>query len=210
MERTVYLKPPKEANTDKIWLLNKCVYGLADASRCWYMRVREEITKLGGEVSQLDQGLFLFYHNNKICGIITCFVDNMIYGGNAWFESNIITSLKSTFAIGTENMQAFSYVGINVKQNADKSITIDQRTYVNSITAMQLQGNRTLDDLLTEGEKTQFRGLVVQLNWICGISCPEISFETCLASTKTKSLCICDVVRLKFKQSCKASKKYQQ
>ena len=190
------MKPPKEANTDKIWLLNKCVYGLADASRCWYMRVCEEITKLGGEISQLDQGLFLFQHDNQICGIITCFVDDMIYGGDSWFENNIITSLKNTFAIGTENNQAFSYVGINVKQNEDNSITIDQQSYVNSIAMMYLEGNRSIDDQLTEAEKTQFRGLVGQLNWICGISCPEISFETCLASTKTNTPSVRDVARL--------------
>ena len=44
MERIVYLHPPKEANTSKVWKLQKCVYGLADASRYWYLRVTEEAT----------------------------------------------------------------------------------------------------------------------------------------------------------------------
>ena len=35
--REVYLQPPKEANSARnIWKLNKCVYGLADASLKWY------------------------------------------------------------------------------------------------------------------------------------------------------------------------------
>ena len=33
IERTVYLRLLKEANTNKIWKLQKCLYGLADASR---------------------------------------------------------------------------------------------------------------------------------------------------------------------------------
>ena len=33
MERTVFARPPKEASTNKIWKLRKCIYGLADASR---------------------------------------------------------------------------------------------------------------------------------------------------------------------------------
>ena len=33
------IKPPKEANTTKLWRLNKTVYGLNDASRTWYLRV---------------------------------------------------------------------------------------------------------------------------------------------------------------------------
>ena len=41
INRVVHLKPPKEANTDKLWLLQKCVYGLKDASRLWYLRVHK-------------------------------------------------------------------------------------------------------------------------------------------------------------------------
>ena len=46
IERIIYLRPPKEANTSKVWKLEKCAYVLADASRYWYLRVREELLKL--------------------------------------------------------------------------------------------------------------------------------------------------------------------
>ena len=205
MEREVHFQPPKEANTDNLWLLRKCVYGLMDASRYWYLRVREELTRLNGVVSQLDQGIFLFYHSTQLCGIITCFVDDMIYGGDADFEKNIITQLKTIFSIGTENHKTFSYVGIKVNQNDDKSITIDQQNYAESLQQLQLSGNRSPDDPLNEYEKKQFRGLVGQLNWLSGISCPELSFEVCLASTKTKSPCVRDVARLKSVKQLKST-----
>ena len=40
IEREVYIIPLREVNTNKLWKLNKTVYGLADASRTWYLRVR--------------------------------------------------------------------------------------------------------------------------------------------------------------------------
>ena len=44
IEREVFLKPPPEANAKGIaWKLNKCVYGLVDASHSWYFRVKEEL-----------------------------------------------------------------------------------------------------------------------------------------------------------------------
>ena len=58
IEGTVYLRPPKEANSNKIWRLQKCVYGLADAGRYWCLRVKEELIKLGANVSSVDLGLF--------------------------------------------------------------------------------------------------------------------------------------------------------
>ena len=37
IERTMYLPPPKEANTIEVWNIQKHVYRLADASRYWYL-----------------------------------------------------------------------------------------------------------------------------------------------------------------------------
>ena len=59
IERTVYVRPPKEAQTNKVWKLRKCVYGLADASRYWYLKLREELIKLGATPAQLDQRIFI-------------------------------------------------------------------------------------------------------------------------------------------------------
>ena len=43
IERNVYLKPPKEAQTEKI-----TVYGLCDAPGAWYLSVKQELIKIGG------------------------------------------------------------------------------------------------------------------------------------------------------------------
>ena len=40
IERDIYLVAPKEVNTDKVWKLQKCVYGLSDASLKWYDQVK--------------------------------------------------------------------------------------------------------------------------------------------------------------------------
>lgn len=40
-----YVVPPAE--DDMIWKLNKMAYGLDDATRNWYLSVKEELNKLG-------------------------------------------------------------------------------------------------------------------------------------------------------------------
>ena len=55
--RQVYLKPPKEfAREWKVWLLKKTVYGLSDAPKSWYTKVKEELLKLNVKVSKYDPG----------------------------------------------------------------------------------------------------------------------------------------------------------
>ena len=42
IDREVFAIPPPESNTPKeyLWKLNKCIYGLSDASLKWYSRVK--------------------------------------------------------------------------------------------------------------------------------------------------------------------------
>ena len=41
----MFLKPPKEAGTDKLQKLLITVYGLCDAPRPWYLRIKEVFKK---------------------------------------------------------------------------------------------------------------------------------------------------------------------
>ena len=74
----MYIRPPKEAKTNKISRLRKCVYDLADNSRFWYLKLSEKLIKLGAISNKLNQG-FLFWHKtNHAIGVIACFVDAML------------------------------------------------------------------------------------------------------------------------------------
>ena len=61
LDQLVNLDPPKEANVPPgyIWKLSKCVYGLTDASRSWYLTLWEELLKSGTVVSKYDQAIYL-------------------------------------------------------------------------------------------------------------------------------------------------------
>ena len=54
LSRDVFVKPPPEAKTNGVlWKLKKCVYGLVDAARHWYERVKKEILGIGCQISRL-------------------------------------------------------------------------------------------------------------------------------------------------------------
>ena len=87
--RTVYLCPPREANMLSIWKLQKCVYGFANASRYWYLPVREELVKLGAKLSSADPGIFYWQHGSGLIGTLAFHVDDM-YGE----ELNILKAVS--------------------------------------------------------------------------------------------------------------------
>ena len=55
---------------------------------------------------------------------MVCFVDNILWGCTD--KSGVINRLGQIFTIGFKFFQAFNYLGIEIHQNNNKSITIDR------------------------------------------------------------------------------------
>ena len=66
-----------------------------------------------------------------------------------------------------------------VTQNSDYSIYIQQNNYIASISEISLPKERMsdLNSSLTETERTQYKSVNGQLNWVARISRPDISFS---------------------------------
>ena len=119
----------------------------------------------------------------------------MILGGTESFKTNVIDYLKSTFKFGSEKIETFTYIGIELTQNSDYNICIEQNKYIASTSEILLLKEIMSDcnSLLTEAERTKYRSATGQFNWAADISRPDISFSICEASTKLKNVTIADV-----------------
>ena len=184
--------PPKEANTDLIWKLKKPVYGLADSSRKWYLKLRAELVKLEGAPIMLDQGIFVWYREGTIYGIIVCFVDDGLWGGTSEFKL-IIDQIRETFRIGSEHTGTFDYIGLHLEQKNDYSIILDQQDYVDSLEEIPIPLGPDPNQLLSCTEVKSLRGAIGKLNWLAGMTRPEISFAVSYGSSHIQSATIADI-----------------
>ena len=186
------VKPPKEAKTDKLQHLQKYVYGLADASHNWFLKIKEELCKLGGKPLQFDQGLFYFRKNGSLISVISLFVDDLLRAGVPEFKS-IIEKLKLIFQIGSESERSFRYTGIDISQDERrKAITINQKSYANTINKMELLHESDCQRLLCDKELTSYRAALGQLSWLANISRPDISFQVSYLSSKIQKATVSD------------------
>lgn len=70
--------------------------------------------------------------------IVTCFVENIVWGGTDHFLSIVFQNVKITFKIVSGNIKIFSYLALNMTQNTDNSIEINQNNYINAIQPISL------------------------------------------------------------------------
>ena len=117
---------------------------------------------------------------------------------NSILYKTVIEKLKTTFKIGLESLEAFTFLGLNIKQNVDFSIDVDQTNYVKGINPIILTNDRMkyTSSPLTDKERSQYCQLIGQLNWITNMTKPEFSFEVCYASVIVNSATISDITKL--------------
>ena len=134
--REVFVRPPPERRVPGvIWKLKKSVYGLVDASRGFYLNPSGELINNGCEKSKMDPAMFLYFveNNDEVfkepSGVAITHVDDVQTGGNTDFEINVLTRIKKTFKIGSEEELEFRYVGINIAQ-CEEGFMTDNIHYV--------------------------------------------------------------------------------
>ena len=86
-DRDVYLEPTADLRQrlsigkESIFKLTGSVYGLRNAPRAWYKRVRKYLEALGWRCHQLDQCVFLEYDGEELVGICGVYVEDFGIGG---------------------------------------------------------------------------------------------------------------------------------
>ncbi|CAF2215336.1 unnamed protein product [Rotaria magnacalcarata] len=195
-DRDVFLKPPCEANCGgSVWKLLTCVYGLSDASRIWYLKVKDTLTTVGVECCQFDPAIFKWYKDGDLQGIISTHVDDFCWGGTDLFVEKVISVIRETFDIGKEEASIFKYVGLNLDQK-ENNIDIDQKAYISDIQPITIGKGRLLrhKDSLNQEEVHRLRVLMGQMNWVTGQTRPDMAYEVCALSTTIGSATIGDIV----------------
>ena len=198
IERDVFVKPPPEFDNGMVWKLKKTVYGLKDAARAWYLRVKQELLQLGVKISKFDSALFSWHWDGECQGIICVYVDDFLWAGTDLFYERIIHKLEKLVLIGRFGQGEFKYIGLKINNSNDAVTTIDQLAYASSVKPMVISCRRAGEkgSEINEKEKTEFRSLLGQLNWIGTQTRPDILFDVGDLTGCAKTATISEVLRL--------------
>ena len=154
IDREIFIKPPPQANTNNLWLLLQCPYGLADASRQWYLKVKQDLLALGFVQLQLDNAVFSWHYNGMLHGLVACHVDDFVYAGSKLFHTHVVTKLRSLFIIGKEQSHCFKFLGIYVECLND-CIRLSMQSYTASLMEINVSGlAKDRSTALTDTETT--------------------------------------------------------
>ena len=131
LEEEIYMEQPKgyDDKSNNVLRLVKAIYGLKQASQCWYKALSETLSKAGLKRTLTDDGIFV---GNQT--IVATHVDHMLIVSKHEARIGDLESiLKEAFKIKELGEPRYFLVVCIVRDRTKKTIKISQEAYVTKI-----------------------------------------------------------------------------
>ena len=195
IERSVYVKPPKEAGvpSSKIWKLKRPAYGLIDAAHSFFINYADNLISLGCETCKMDNATFYHFNDGSkpadevrnLDGIIGTHIDDAITVSDQQMKKEVLDEMKHRFTFGSHDSLPFKYVGLSMEKDGE-NVVINQDQFVNNMEAPDVKDISSMKKktLLSDEYQTKYRSLVSKINMLSVTARPDISFEVKVLTTK--------------------------
>ena len=164
LDRDVFMLPPADIKKPGlIWRLKKPLYGLDDASRKFWLRVKEVLKKMGLKVLEGDEAFYYLHKDGKLIGAVITHVDDFTLAGTEDFVNDVINTVAEELTVSKIERENFRYTGIDVKTVED-GVEIEMQDYVDSLDEIQEIRKADRDDDLTKMEVKEYGEMTGKLS----------------------------------------------
>jgi hypothetical protein len=130
----VYMEAPAgiNAGSDEVLELNRCIYGLKQASRRWYDKLRTTLETAGYKSTRADPCVYTRNKNNEYT-IIATVVDDLIIASSTTKGAKRVCRMMVKAGLDTKDLGQPEYIiGMHVRRTRT-GITLNQELYINTL-----------------------------------------------------------------------------
>ena len=166
--------------------MTKSVYGLGEAPRKWWMRIRGDMANLHWEEIQGEPCFWKLRSrkSGKVIALAVAHVDDVLISIRPGCSEGeeAFSQVRGLYEWGTWETDSFLQCGVRVTQNASGEITIDLSEYAEGLRELDIPAHRRRcpDSPAGAAEVTGLKGVLGQLQWLATQGCPRISAELSL------------------------------
>ena len=201
--RNIFISPPDDVRQmlnldyETVLRLRQAVYGLVNAPKKWWDRLKTSLIKHGFTSCALDPCAFVLQKSGKIHGVLGVHVDDVIGGGNETFD-RIMAAVRKEFDFGAWDVGNLRFKGRQISQMPNGEIVFDMEQYKHELEQIEVsKADKTKPErLLHSKEHTQFRGGVGNLGWFVDHYCPQLTFQLAELRRKQASPTVQDLLKL--------------
>ena len=193
LDRDVYMEPPKDIKKEgKIWKLLKPLYGLDDASRKFWLTVKEELKNLGLRTVPGDEAFYFENRENKLIGFVLSHVDDFTVAGTDEFIEKIVSGISRKFTVSKIERGKFRFTGLDVDVDKGK-IGVSMEDYAESVEPLKEIRKANRDEKLTKIEMQEYRKYTGKISWLSQGTRPDLGFTALQMAKRNNNATIADL-----------------
>jgi hypothetical protein len=131
----IYMRPPPGITipSGHALKLQRCIYGLRQASHHWNKEFHSTLLSLGFTSADADPCVYTLYHEGTIVATLALFVDDILLTGNEDIVTPIKKKLMMKYKMTDGGVPNF-FLGIAIDYNRDAGrLTLSQQSYVTKV-----------------------------------------------------------------------------
>ena len=164
----MYVRLPKFIEPDEsyVYRLVKPLYGLSDAGRQFYLKLKKILSE-NGYVPTLGDSCFWrkYGKDGGLQGFLVCHVDDLAVNGHKEFVDETVALLKKELTISKVVKDEFRFCGLDLKQLPGR-IELSMEEYVRSMFIAPIPAKTKKNAKLTGKQQTMIRAIVGALSWV--------------------------------------------
>lgn len=209
LEEDIYMRQPSGfKNGDKVFKLNKSLYGLKQAARVWNIKIHQVLCDNGFNQSHIDKCLYIKHSDNQSCYLIIHVDDILVSGTSSEIIKQTQDILGQQFSVKDLGEIKY-YLGISVFKDKVGNYFINQANYIDKIVSEAgLTDAKTSKYPLDPGyyklqnsepllDNQEYRKLIGMLLYVTTNSRPDIASSVSILSQKVSHPDTKDLVEVK-------------
>lgn len=134
LEEVIFMRQPPGLNKEKnkVFKLNKSLYGLKQAARVWNLTLHNELIKNGFKQSDADKCLYVRRDSGKVCYLLVHVDDMILASNNNDFLESLSAKIGEKFELKSlGNIK--HYLGIDITNDENGNFMMSQSLYIKKI-----------------------------------------------------------------------------
>ena len=137
IKREIFINQPKDLREDGLlWKLKKPLYGLNDAGRKFWIRVKKILKLEEFESVKGDEAFYIKKKGDKLIGMLLLHVDDFLMAGDNEFIEETVKMFEDNLTISKVEKDSFRFIGVDLKVLEDK-IELSMEDYATSLEEIQ-------------------------------------------------------------------------
>ncbi|CAI7915623.1 unnamed protein product [Closterium sp. NIES-54] len=195
LEEEIFMAQPGgfDDGSGRVLKLKKALYGLNQAPRQWYLKLRGVLEEIGFTPSSADHSLFMFGEGEQRSFMVVYVDDILIFSPSSDLLKEVMLKLQDKFKCKALGDMSF-YLGLHIERDVEKRWKrVHQRKYLEALAANfgQSEGHVALpfpsgfkcvkgpeEESVGEEERRRFHSLVGSLMYAAVNTRPDVAFAT--------------------------------